>query len=41
MNNLVERMSYYAHTFCKENDCDDISYHLIITDKWVGIDEYE
>lgn len=41
MNELVARMSHYAHTFCKENDCDDIAYHLVITDNWVEADEYE
>lgn len=37
---LVDRMSYHAHTFCKENECYDMEYRLSISEKWKGEDNY-
>lgn len=35
-NLMVEKMSYYAHTYCKEHDCEDMAYHLTIAEQYVG-----
>ena len=40
MNNLVARMSVHAHTFCKENNCTDMEYRLVISERWAGEDKY-
>ena len=40
INRMIERMSFYARTFCKENNCNNIIYHLFIAENYVG-DEYE
>ena len=40
INSLVSRMSHHAHTFCQEHNCSDILYHMIITEKWQGEDDY-
>lgn len=39
-HHMVEKMSFYARNFCKENDCEGILYYLVIADQYVG-DEYE
>lgn len=41
INRLVEKMSHYAWKFCKENDCLDIAYRLVISEYWNGQEEYQ
>ena len=40
INRLVEKLSHYSYEFCKENDCDDIIYHLAVSEHCKGVDNY-
>lgn len=38
MDNLVSRMSYHAHQFCKERGYNELAYHLSISEEYIGDD---
>ena len=40
INRLVEKLSHYAWEYCDWNDCKDIGFRLVISDKWNGEDKY-
>lgn len=40
MYRLTECLSYYAHTYCKEHNYKDLSYHLAISENYKDEDDY-
>ena len=40
INRLVEKLSHYSYEFCKANDCDDIIYHLAVSEYCKSVDNY-
>lgn len=40
INRLIEKLSHYSYEFCKENDCDDIIYHLAVSEHCKSVDNY-
>lgn len=40
MNSLVERISYYAHTYCKDNNISKaFSYRISVAEHYIGEDD--